>query len=88
MTDTPWDRPKWVRSLATFLNDTIVDDLAEDGSEDDVSDRVTEAAMAVVCAHYGHYVEEDHCLKPDHRYCLWCQRRFPGIPVGQYSEES
>lgn len=86
--DTPWDRPKWVRELRTFLDDTIVDFLPEDASEDEISERVREAAMAVVCGHYGHYVEQDQCNNPEHRYCLWCQEAFPNIPVGNYREQS
>lgn len=81
-----WERPKWVKKLSDFLQDEVVMFLAEDGSDDEVYGKVTETAMAVVCAHYGHWVEDDHCGKPDHRYCIWCSGRFSGITPGRYNE--
>lgn len=86
MTDDTWERPKWVVELRDFLQHHIIDFIAKDGSDDEVTDKVTEAAMAVVCAHYGHWVENDHCGKPDHRYCIWCFRGFPEITPGRYNE--
>lgn len=82
------DYPKWVKALKLFLDDTIIDSIAEDGSEDAITDKVTEAAMAVVCAEYGHCVEDDQCGIPDHRYCLICGKRMPSIPIGHYAPTS
>ena len=72
--------PKWVIALQTFLGDTIT----EDGSDDVITDRVTEAALAVVCAEYGHCVEDDQCGKPEHRYCIICMKRMSSAPLGHY----
>jgi hypothetical protein len=80
--------PKWVIALKTFLGDTIIDHIAQDGSEDAITDKVQDAAMAVVCAEYGHCVEDDHCGKPEHRYCLICMKRMPNVwPLGHYVVE-
>ena len=85
--DTPWDRPQWVRELRRFLNDDIIEFIAEDGSDDEITNQITDAAMAIVCGCYGHYVEQDQCGNPEHRYCLWCQKRFPNIEVGNYFDD-
>lgn len=76
--------PKWVIALQTFLGDTIIDDIAQDGSEDAITDRVQEAAMAIVCAEYGHCVEDDHCGRLHHRYCVICMKRMSNAPLGHH----
>ena len=65
------ERPPWVQTLRDFLNDGIYEPLDDDDDDEgfEVADRVVAAAMAVVCDHYGHYVIDDHCLRPDHRLC-------------------
>lgn len=86
--DYGWERPPWVKATRDFLADKVIEHLADDGSEDDISDEVTKAAMAVICGHYGHWVEQDQCMNPDHRYCIWCGRNFPRVEPGQFSEAS
>jgi hypothetical protein len=76
--------PKWVTALRDFLEGTIIDHIAQDGSEDAITDKVTEAALAVVCGEYGHCVEDDQCGKPEHRYCLICSKRMSNVPLGHY----
>lgn len=76
--------PDWVRALSRFLNDTLVDSINEDGSEDEITDKVKDAAMAVVCGHYGHLVTNDHCGIPDHRYCEICEQSMASVPIGHY----
>jgi hypothetical protein len=83
-----WERPQWVRKLRDFLNDDIIEFIAQDGSEDAVTDRVTDAAMAVVCNEYGHYVEQDQCGISAHRFCLWCFKAMPDIELGNYRPEN
>lgn len=77
--------PKWVTPLKRFLVDTIIDYLPLDGSDDAITDKVTDGALAVVCAEYGHIVENDHCGIPDHRYCEVCGKSMSGVPLGHYT---
>lgn len=33
-----------------------------------------------------HYVEDDQCGRPDHRYCVYCRRGQPNKPLSRRSE--
>ena len=68
------DRPKWVKSLQRFLNDTLIDDDWDD-SDDYILDMVQAAVDGVLCNVYGHEIVDDQCMIPEHRYCVWCRRR-------------
>jgi hypothetical protein len=37
----------------------------------------------VACIFAGHYIMDDHCGKPEHRYCLICKKITPYQPVEQ-----
>lgn len=76
--------PKWVKELNRFMDDTLIDFISEDGSDDDITDKVKDAALAVVCGYYGHLVENDQCGIPDHRYCLICGQPMASVPIGHY----
>lgn len=52
--------------------------------EDEALGNLLEAAIFnVLCDRYGHEVEDDQCMRPDHRYCLWCNTLMPNQPVGK-----
>jgi hypothetical protein len=35
----------------------------------------------IICLFCGHYVIDDHCMKPEHRYCMTCKRLQPYKPI-------
>lgn len=35
----------------------------------------------IICLFWGHYVIDDHCGKPEHRYCLCCGQIQPNKPL-------
>ena len=73
------ERPRWTNEVRLFLNDTIIDGprfgYPSDGSADDLLDRIETAVNAILCAEYGHDIEDDQCRKPEHRYCVGCHLR-------------
>lgn len=69
------ERPPWVRVLHTFVHDEIIDDkygYPADGSADGLLEEVAAAVDEILCRAYGHEIVDDHCGKPEHRYCPWC----------------
>ena len=79
-------RPDWAKRFTQYMNNDLVDLIPEDGSDDDILDAVTDAATAVLCRTYGHHVENDQCMIPSHRYCVWCSKGMPNIEPGLYFE--
>ena len=72
------DRPQWARELHSFIHDGIIDEKygwPRDGSADTTLDLVESAVDGVLCATFGHEVVDDQCMIPEHRYCVWCNRR-------------
>jgi len=71
------ERPNWTKELQRFLSDTVMDDPSwpEDGSDDELSDKLEAAVNELLCEHYGHEIIDDQCGRPEHRYCVWCNRR-------------
>ncbi len=81
MTETK-PRPEWIRRLYSFITDDIVDEALGypmDGTDDDVLDAIELAVNNVLCEHYGHEFVDDMCMKPEHKYCVWCMRRIGDI---------
>lgn len=76
------ERPRWTNEVRLFLSDTVIDEeynYPMDGSDDDLLDRIEAAVNAVLCAEYGHDIENDQCGKPEHRYCVHCHLRESAI---------
>lgn len=75
------ERPQWTKNIQMFLGGAVMDDpsYSEEGSDDDVLERIEEATNAILCSHYGHQIEDDQCLIPDHRYCIWCGKRATAL---------
>ena len=52
--------------------------------EDEALAELLEAAICkVLCDRYGHQVEDDQCMRADHRYCAWCRTPMPNQPIGR-----
>lgn len=70
------ERPQWTKRIQTFL-DTVMDDpsFSEEGSDDDLHERIEDSVNKILCAQYGHEIEDDQCMIPEHRYCVWCRKR-------------
>ena len=67
------DRPKWTKAIQFFLGDTVMDDKYEwpdDGSADELLEEIEASVNAILCRYYGHQIEDDMCMKPEHRYCV------------------
>ena len=76
------ERPLWVRHMKNYFFDTLVDQIDPGGADDEITDEIEAAAKAVVCKHYGHFIENDHCGLPAHRRCEVCDKRFPDAEIG------
>lgn len=84
------ERPKWVKVIHAFLVDGIIDDEFEypmDGSQDFILDEIERVVNEVMCRQFGHEIEDDMCMKPEHRYCVWCRRREPDIIAARSAAE-
>ena len=77
------NRPQWTKEIQRFLGDTIIDAKygwpMDDGSADDLSDEIEAAVNAILCREFGHEIEDDQCMIPEHRYCAYCYRRETAI---------
>jgi hypothetical protein len=31
----------------------------------------------LACAFLGHYIIDDQCGRPEHRFCVWCSKCIP-----------
>jgi hypothetical protein len=72
------ERPRWVEAIRMFIADTVVDeeyDYPMDGSSDGLHDQIEITVNKIMCDTYGHEIIPDQCGKPEHRYCVYCQRR-------------
>jgi len=77
------NRPQWTKAIQRYLGDMILDDpsYAQEGSDDALLSSIEEAVNALLCQHYGHEIEDDQCMIPDHRYCVWCQQRATTLGI-------
>lgn len=76
------DRPKWAEAVRWFVVEDIIDekyDYPMDGSDDAVLDEVEAAVLDILCRHYGHKIVDDQCMIPEHRFCVFCNRRETDI---------
>jgi hypothetical protein len=75
-------RPKWAEAIRSFITDEVIDDRYDypmDGSADDLLDEVESAVLDIFCRVYGHEIIDDHCMIPEHRFCVFCMRRVTAI---------
>lgn len=80
------DRPQWTRAIQRFLGDTIIDEeygYPMDGSHDDLLDELESVVNEILCREFGHEIEDDQCMIPEHRYCVSCGRRATDITADQ-----
>lgn len=81
-------RPSWTQNIRQFLSDDVMDDsYPDDGSGDDLLDRIEAAVNVILCAEYGHDIENDHCGKPEHRYCVHCHLRETTIIIATLGKQ-
>lgn len=67
-----------------WLWDGMYDRLDLDGPDwpFNVLDAIVERpAKWLLCKVYGHDVADDHCGKPEHRMCPWCNRSMANLPA-------
>jgi len=78
-------RPDWAEAIRLFIADTMFEDeygFPEDGSEDELQERIAAAVNGILCDAYGHDIVDDQCMIPAHRYCVYCGRREGAIKGG------
>jgi hypothetical protein len=75
-------RPQWAKRLGWMADDVIDPKYdwpegrsPEQEQADRVLDEVEAAIKAILCREFGHEIEDDQCMKPEHRYCPWCGLR-------------
>jgi hypothetical protein len=72
-------RPPWARALYSFVHDGVLQDKywPEDGpdSDEELLDRIEVAVDTLLCEHFDHEIVDDQCNIPEHRYCVWCNKR-------------
>lgn len=76
------ERPKWARAIYDFITEEVIDekyDFPMDGRDDEIHDRIENAVKDILCAQYGHQIEDDQCGIPSHAYCVWCSHGVVGI---------
>lgn len=73
------ERPNWTKAIQTFLGDTIMDDPSYTDEDDDLLELIEMSVNAILCEHYGHEIEDDQCMIPAHRYCIWCKKRATAL---------
>lgn len=73
------ERPHWTKAIQTFLGDTILDDPSYTGDDDPLLDEIEQTVNRLICDHYGHEIEDDQCMIPAHRYCIWCRERATAL---------
>jgi hypothetical protein len=72
----PDQRPKWTRHIVEAFDEALDDaSYPIDGSADDLHDEVEHAVLDIFCRAYGHDIIDDQCMIPDHRFCIYCNRR-------------
>lgn len=79
-----YEYPEWAKELRSYLQDALLNFLSDDGSDDELTDKIERYALNAVCSKYGHLVEDDHCGIPDHRYCCFCGQAMASVPTGHY----
>ena len=72
-----YDRPQWARAIHSYIHDGVLNEPGwpDDDSADVTLDLIESAVDEVLCNTFGHDIEDDQCGIPEHRYCVWCQRR-------------
>jgi hypothetical protein len=58
-------------------DDWMVDFTLPDRAIDAVMS-LTDKAQQGFCLVLGHHSAIDQCMKPEHDFCIWCERRTPG----------
>lgn len=70
-------RPSWTDAIRMFITDKVIDEkyhFPMDGSDDALLTEIENAVNAILCRTYGHEIIDDHCMKPEHRFCVYCER--------------
>jgi len=79
------DHPTLARDAWLWAVDGMCDGREDNWSADDEElGNLLEAAICnLLCDRYGHQVADDQCMKPDHRFCVWCHKGMPNQPIGK-----
>lgn len=76
------ERPRWVTKSWMWLTDGQYDLLQKWKVKDDnwvwwIGDRVQTAGCWVLCHTFGHKPVPDQCNKPEHDFCVFCNKPMP-----------
>lgn len=81
-----------IGKLRADLVDEMYNVLERAGSVDETAnwfeEHIERPVLDLICKYEGHYVEDDHCMIPEHRFCLICSRRIGNVPLGQQQPET
>jgi hypothetical protein len=50
-------------------------------TESDLIGRLYDPLQRLACFFTGHTPERDHCMRPEHDFCLWCHKPMPNTWV-------
>lgn len=76
------DHPTLAHRAHVWATDGHIEEPWGDG-DDELSDEIEAAVCAILCARYGHEIDDDHCGMPEHRFCRWCRQPFPNASIGR-----
>ena len=80
------NHPTFAHRAWMWAIDGMTDDIeAESWTDDDeqLADEIEVAIKDLLCKRYGHSVVDDQCGIPSHRYCEWCNKSMPDMPIGR-----
>jgi hypothetical protein len=74
-------RPQWTQQLADYMEDEL-SLYPDDEANNTLYDKLERAMQDVFCTEFGHEIENDMCMIPSHRYCVYCRRGACGTCLG------
>lgn len=86
MSDPRLTPPRMAHKIWWWVADRMLDDVDWSQWNDDdeqLATAVADAVKGLLCERYGHEVIDDQCGIPSHRYCVYCNRGMPDMPVGR-----
>lgn len=71
-------RPQWAETIRHFVTDGIIDEKygwPMEGDDPPEYDEIERRVLDALCDAFGHEIIYDQCGIPEHRYCVFCNRR-------------
>lgn len=92
------DRPQWAEKLRFWLTDTQYEDLnkvfgkinetakavafAVESRIENGAERAEGVGLRLLCIYFGHKPVADQCDKPEHDFCVYCNKLMPNSAHG------